>query len=53
MKTETTVWIIDDLRDALAMIARSEAGERDADDTLYLVKEKILDALDWLEEDEV
>lgn len=51
MKKEFIVWAVDDLRDALAMIARTESGERDAEATLHMVKEKINEALDWLEEE--
>ena len=51
MRKEIIVWAIDDLRDAMAIIARYEAGDRDAEDALHRVKEKINDALDWLEEE--
>lgn len=52
MEKEHIIWVIDDLRDALAMIARREQEDADPDDTLHKVKEKILDALDFLEDED-
>lgn len=51
MEKEHVIWVIDDLKDALAMIARYDAEGTDPDDTIYKVKEKILDALDFLEDE--
>ena len=51
MEKEHVIWVVDDLRDALAMIARYDAEGADADDTIYKVKEKIQDALDFLEDE--
>lgn len=51
MEKDHVIWVIDDLKDALAMIARYDEGGTDPDDTIYKVKEKILDALDFLEDE--
>lgn len=51
MEKEHVIWVVDDLRDALAMIARYDKEDADADDTIYKVKEKILEALDFLEDE--